>query len=1368
MPLGEYRMRFWEEGRSRQIGDATLFRLEEYKLPEFKVTIRTPEEHGRKKSFRLGESVEVAVQADYYFGGPVANATVEVLVRQLPFQHWWYPPTDYPWFYEDLRPSRRAQYGEGPIVKRETLKTDAAGSARLTFDTPRAGGQDFEYRIEARVTDASRREISGGDSVRVTRQRYSVHPKPAHNLYRPQDKVAVGIKALDANDQPVAVAGTVTIMRDTWFEIWLAPDGREVKGDELGRLQGAAVFPPATRAGEPAWRLKFRGYEHEEISRRTVKTDAGGEAEVTFTPERDGYYRVVWSGEDGDAPPVTAECAVWVATNATTELGYRHGGVEIIMDRETFRVGQTAPVMLVAPSSDRYILFTLEGEELDSWQLVHLTGTAKLVELVIEERHVPNVFLGAAMVADRQLFSADSSIIVPPTKNFLTVEVAPDRPLYQPREEGTLTVTARDHNGEPVAAEVALALVDESVFSIQDDYAGDPRRFFYGTKRPRVVQTRSTFQQKAYARPAKGGQEQGLYEQEEARGGQDYYRKSESGSRLRAAGEMAAAEAPGSGAMPASKMVATAAPAMFADSRDEFKIMNGDKDAGGGQEPAVVVVRSDFRSTVLWQPDVVTGRDGTARVKVTYPDSLTAWKATARATGAGNQFGIAEAATRTRQPLIVRLQAPRFFVAGDAVVVSAVINNNTDEPMRVLPKLEAEGLEITGLFEKGRAVKGEIGPRDVPANGETRADWYLRVLKPGQARLKVSARGDAHADAMEKTYPVFEHGIEKLVAASGRVRGNDVTVRLDIPKLRKPGSTTLTVQVAPSLAVTMLDALPYLIDYPYGCTEQTMSRFLPAAITAKTLRDLGLEPDEVMGKAFGGVERAFARQTHPEGAKPLALIGEMVKTGLDRLYDFQHADGGWGWWKQGDSDHFMSAYVVWGLILSRQAGEAVRADVLQRGAAFLDKELVEEEASPDSQAWMLHALSAYHALEKRGGVGGFQAKAFGNLWSNRDRLNAYSRALLALAAHNYGYDERARTLVENLENGVKRDDRPDSSVLIGGALGAGEAVMGTAHWGEDGLAWRWSDGGIEATAFALRALLAIDPNNRLVEPVTTWLVRSRRGAQWKNTRDTAIVVLALNDYLRATRELTPEFSYELFVNGTRIVTKKLAGADAIGAPSRFEIDPALIRDVANDVRIRRTAGAGALYFSAEAKFFSLEEPVPPAGNEIFVRRQYFKLVGRPTLLKGFVYEKQPLHDGDTVTSGDRVETVVTIEAKNNYEYLVFEDLKPAGLEAVAVRSGAEVYARELKAAAVRAAAPESRSEADFTNRKRWVYQELRDRTVAMFLDRLPEGVWELRYDLRAEAPGTFHALPVLGHAMYVPEIRCNGAETRITVEDAQR
>jgi alpha-2-macroglobulin len=1440
LPLGEYRITFWDENRRQEIGQATLFRLEEYKLPEFKVTVTTPEEDGRKKAFRLGEKVEVTIQADYYFGGPVADASVELLVHQNPYWHWWHEPRPFPWFYEDMGSSYGRWYGGGggQIVKRETLKTDAAGQATLTFETPANAGQDFEYRVEARVTDSSRREIIGNGTVRVTRQRYYVYAQPTHNLYRPQDKVEVKFKALDANEQPIQSEGAVKVTRDYWFEIWLAPDGREVKGDELKQLQAGATIwpPPPARPDQKDWRLKFRGYEHDDILTRSLKTDTNGEAQLTFTPEREGYYRIAWTSDDSSSiqhpvssiqyPPssIQTDTTIWVCSGKTTDLGYRHGGVEIIADKDTFHVGQKAPVMFVANSPDRYVLFSVEGDDLYSYQLVHLEGTVKLIELAVEEKHVPNVFLGAAMVSDRQLFTDTKQIVVPPTKNFLTVNVKPDREQYQPRDEGTLLVTTKNDEGKPVSAEVALGLVDESVFYIQSDYAGDPRQFYFGTKRGQRIQTQATMNQRSYAKLVRWENDQVIDERDKEQVLEQRLRL-EGVSQLETMTENDrgfGGGGGGSGGGRVGRMVMTKSIGGLARGAALSPIPSaspvvalGDKgifamsaEMRPGQEP-VVVVRSDFRSTVFWQPDVVTDKDGKATVKVKYPDSTTSWKATARAATAGNQFGIADATTRTKQPLIVRLQAPRFFLVGDTVTISAVVNNNTDQPMEV-----KVALDLTGGVEVGRAVPSappsdtqkrrgaETAPYPqtvkVPPSGEARVDWIVQVKSPGDVKLKVTGRGGKYADAMEKTYLAYEHGIEKFIAKSGKARGTDLTVKLDLPKERRAGSTTLTVQVTPSLAVTMLDALPYLIDYSYGCTEQTMSRFLPAAITAKTLRDLGLQPEDVMSRVFGGIETNSAAATHPKGKHDLAELDAMVKAGLERLYDFQHGDGGWGWWKQGESDHWMTAYVVWGLSLARDAGTGVKADALKRGAEFLDKTLVEEEANPDMQAFMLHAGAAFRGSQKATKLTKFQQKAFDNLWRHREKLNAYTRSLLALTAHAAGKTNEARILVENLENGVKRDERPDASVLIAGT-NLQPSTMGTAHWGEDGVCWRWSDGGVEATAFALRALLAIDPHNKLIEPVTNWLIKNRRGAQWNSTRDTAIVLLALNDYLRTSGELKGEVEYDLYVNGSAVAHKKISGADVFAAPSRFAIDMRLIRD-SNEIRVKarslgraarpgeasradgspRAEGEPSLYFAAEAKFFSTEEPITPAGNEIFVRREYFKLVGRPTLLKGHVYDREPLLDGGTVKSGERVQTVITIEGKNNYEYLLFEDLKPAGLEAVEIRSGESLYANELKRVAVGKAASTSgksragvrgprslvQSATDYTGRTRWVYQELRDRKVAFFIDKLPQGLWEIRYDLRAEVPGRFHALPVLGQAMYVPEIRGNGAEIRINVLDA--
>lgn len=1399
MPLGEYRVEFMEEKGETHIGGDVFFRLEEYKLPEFRVTVKTPEEDGRKKVFLLGDKIEAEIDAQYYFGGAVANATVEVVVHQSPLYHVWYPERKFSWYYERESQPHRWNRGE-QVIQRETLTTDAQGKAKLVINTAGKGNQDLEFRIEARVTDASRREILGSDTVRVSRQPYFVHAKPAHHLYKPQDKVEVEFKTIDPNNHPVAAEGLVKVTRDYWFEVWLDPNGREVKGEELKQLQsGDLIFPPPPRNRvERPWRLKFRGYEHDDILARTVKTGTNGVGTISFTPEREGYYRIAWTSQDLPTDrkfPLLApktETTVWVATSTSAELGYRSGGLEIIVDKDTFQSGQKAPVMLSVPTNDHYVLFTSESHGLLNYQLVHVTGSVKLLELEIGEQHVPNFFLSGVMVSDRQIFMDTKEIVVPPAQNFLEVSVKPSQEQYQPREEGTFEVTVKDHQGKPVEGEIAFSAVDESVFYIQKEYRGDPRQFFFGDKRPHYVRTDSTFNQRHYFKYIQ--EEEGLvdekqkYERRRSEADRYYFSQdSESSMYDKRLAELPQSRAAG-GALASRGLLAMKAmsPSPSQESRValganvellDLAALQVEPQAAENQAESAVQVRSDFRTTAFWQPDVRTGSDGKATVKLKYPDSVTGWKSLARVVTKENRFGVAETITRTKQPLIVRIQASRFFLAGDVVTVSANINNNTDEELTVNAQVEFEGL-LTPLKQKQEGIK-------VPAQGETRLDWPVKVATADKARIKVTVRGSKHADAVERTYPLYEHGIDKFLAQTGKMKDSERVITLTLPAERKADSTKLTVQVTPSLAVTMLDALPYLIDYPYGCTEQTMSRFLPAAITAKTLKDLGLDPAEVMQRVFGGIEQGHTNKTQPKGKKNLAELDAMIKQGLERLYSMQHDDGGWGWWKETPSDNFMSAYVVWGLALAHKAGLEVQEQVLESGVNYLVKHLVEAERAPDLQSWMLHALSEMHQARKRPALHEFETKAFENSWKQRDQLNAYSRALLALTAHNYNLAEKAAVLVRNLENGVKRDTA--GSRLLPGSSGK-EDAGGTARWGSDGISWRWSEGGVEATAFALRALMTIEPKHPLIEPSVNWLIKNRRGAQWSNTRDTAITLLALNDYLRISGEAKADVEFAVEVNGQAVATRKISGADVFSAPSNFEIDRALLKDGENQIRVKRTSGENPLYYAAYAEFFTREEPIIAAGHEIFASRQYYRIKAVPTLLKGYVYEKELLKDGETLNSGDRVEVLVTIEAKNNYEYLVFEDLKPAGLEAVEVRSGEPLYVYQLREDAIerkhkdaekRSGAEARRSlippprplppgNEDHTGDSRSVHQELRDRKVACFIDKLGQGTWELRYELRAEVPGEYHALPLLGHAMYVPEIRCNSAETHVRIQDKQQ
>src|SRR5439155_21981276 len=258
---------------------------------------------------------------------------------------------------------------------------------------------------------------------------------------------------------------------------------------------------------------------------------------------------------------------------------------------------------------------------------------------------------------------------------------------------------------------------------------------------------------------------------------------------------------------------------------------------------------------------------------------------------------------------------------GDEVVVAGLVDNRTDEPLTVSVSLAVDGPLAFGDRERANVT--------IAAQGEMRIDWKTRATAPGDVKVTLSAKSSSFSDAMQKTYFVQDHGLEVQIARALKLEDGELAFTLDVPAARARESTTFTIDVSPSLAVTMLDALPYLVDYPYGCTEQTMSRFLPAAIVAHTLSARGLSAEVAMSRVFGGIEPEHASATQPKGKPSLAQLDKITRLSLDRLYDFQHGDGGWGWWKEGDSDPWMSAYVVWGLSLARDAGIDVRGDALQ-------------------------------------------------------------------------------------------------------------------------------------------------------------------------------------------------------------------------------------------------------------------------------------------------------------------------------------------------------------------------------------------------------------------------------------------------------
>src|SRR2546428_1372808 len=321
-------------------------------------------------------------------------------------------------------------------------------------------------------------------------------------------------------------------------------------------------------------------------------------------------------------------------------------------------------------------------------------------------------------------------------------------------------------------------------------------------------------------------------------------------------------------------------------------------------------IRREFKDTAFWQPDVVTGSDGKATVQFKLPDNLTTWRATARAITADTRVGSAVEKVIARKDVIMRLEMPRFLTEGDTVTISGVVHNFLPQEKSTRITLELNGAQLLG--ESSETVT-------IARNGEHRVDWRVNAQQPGALRLLAKALTDTESDAVEMTMEIIPHGLKQTMGGAVALTQNDGEQTQSFNLAQHPDiqARSLRIEASPSIAGTLFGALDYLTSFPYGCTEQTMSSFLPNVIVAQTLKE---------------VTNTQIRATND--------LPRKVQRGLDRLYSYQHEDGGWGWWKDDTTDPFMTAYVVDGLTLASRAGFQAEQWRLERGretlAAMLD------------------------------------------------------------------------------------------------------------------------------------------------------------------------------------------------------------------------------------------------------------------------------------------------------------------------------------------------------------------------------------------------------------------------------------------------
>ena len=743
-PLGDYAVRAVDPNTQGEW--MTMLRVAEYRAPEFQVDVRSPE-----AALFHGDLARGVVEGRYLFGSAMRGARVEWSRTAEPATFTLDTPDGFVFgrrsgWYEGWRGGnsvssmpRNSASGVGELDAQGELVVES-GAVNTSPDSP------VTVTLEATVVDVNRQRVSG-------RSAFVAHPA-AHYVGLlgpggfgtagvPFDVQVVAVDALKKT-RLAGKAARVTLRRTDWHTVQKQTVGGafETVSEEAEVVVGTCDVTTAAKPVSCAFKSDAPGY-HTVVAE---STDAAGRKTVTSD--------TVWVGGEGYAS--------WLQDDDAK--------VEIVADRATYDVGDTATLLVQSPYPEAEAWITVEREGVLSHQRLRLRGTATPIKVKIDESMIPNVYVGVVLARGRVAAPGKSErgadpgrpsfragyreLRVVPDEKRLSVSLKPDAAEKPPGATVGVDVFVADRRGRGVQAEVAVWAVDEGVLRLTGYTPPDPLDSLFLRRGLSVKQGTNV----SHLVPQLAYGEKG-------------------------------------------------------------KDAGGDGGAGMGAEE----LRSKFVTTPIFIGDAVTGRDGRVRVEGKLPDNLTTFRLMAVAVNESDRGGRGESKVVVNQPLMARPALPRAARVGDKFAAGVVVH---------LRGKGAGEVDIDAKVVTGGLELLERGPRRVRLEADRAREirFAFRAMAPGSARVRfsVKAREGGASDEVEIEVPVTRPNTPEVVAAYG------VTQATATEALRPPATGTfvegeggLSLSLASSALAGLADDAKDLIDYPYGCLEQQSSRLVP-------------------------------------------------------------------------------------------------------------------------------------------------------------------------------------------------------------------------------------------------------------------------------------------------------------------------------------------------------------------------------------------------------------------------------------------------------------------------------------------------------------------------------------------------------------
>jgi uncharacterized protein YfaS (alpha-2-macroglobulin family) len=515
---------------------------------------------------------------------------------------------------------------------------------------------------------------------------------------------------------------------------------------------------------------------------------------------------------------------------------------------------------------------------------------------------------------------------------------------------------------------------------------------------------------------------------------------------------------------------------------------SGDPDEGGdmrsksnGQR-----VRSKFVASAFWAPMLVTDDHGEVAFHFTAPDNLTAFRLMAVAADTGDRFGAGERRLTVNKPLMAQPVLPRFLTSGDRAVVGVELHNHTDQA----------GMAVVIAKANGAVLDGTRQQVALAANGSARVRFTAKAAQNAAVTFSFAVALGSEKDAVDVTVPIekpraIEHAtLAEQTLGDGEVWRGTVGSGSDIVR----SDSSLAITVDRSGVGDLAPGLRALVEYPYGCLEQTMSRFVPL-VAAKDLAN-----------------------TLDDSALQGTPIDRYIRIGAQKVMNHQQGDGLFSLWPQSQTYPHLAAYALWGLTVAQKAGVPVPADVFDRGIAGLEDWIKGKDAIQPDGSGATAAMAAY-VMALRGKP---DAALDAKLFAIRASLPKWGQAFLLRALALAKADKQQVGELEQL-------------IAASIAVKDGVARVHESIPGEEYELYMTSD--VRAAAITLAALLEVDPKSELIDPLAAGLKQARLGSgEWGTTQENVWSLVALAQY---AKRVTPGTTTATVTVGGKVVAKRV-------------------------------------------------------------------------------------------------------------------------------------------------------------------------------------------------------------------------------------